>query len=464
MRTYLPPLLTELLPYLTPDAPAPDGTTLARIITQLAACEVEEGGPYAVAPGSARADADLGFNIAIALFLQRQGVHLPKLDAFITEACAKKAAVSRYFSKEELTDLLARYEVGQTRSRHNERATHWTEEERLLITLIRDLMERRLVLLPAEFKQRAREVVNRTIHGNPDKQMPLMPLFMRQALGMKGKRFSDMRIAELGLANVFFWTAFIIYDDFWDEDEAAEPKYLPVANLFARHYARLFSTDVLRFENFSDFFHGLMDKLDGANEWEVNFCRMKREGNIVFLPHELPHFGDFRIKFYPAAGHVLGPLMMLIEAGYRLGSAEADRLMDYFRHYLIAMQLNDDAHDWKEDLERGHISTAVSILLKEWRNAHPEHDSKHQELHLVHDLPELEQLFWFKTLPQLCESIFAHTDKAQRALDSLEFIEHRAPLQQFIDRNREAAEAALAEHRLSIEFLQAMDSAAKTQI
>lgn len=121
------------------------------------------------------------------------------------------------------------------------------------------------------------------------------------------------------------------------------------------------------------------------------------------------------------------------------------------------MQLNDDAHDWKEDLARGHISTAVLLLLQKWRQEH----SDFKAIDLQKDMQELESIFWFDTLPKVCASIFEHTDKAQRALDSLTCIENSAPLQQFIERNRRAAEAALSEQRRSVEFLKALESEAQ---
>ena len=57
--------------------------------------------------------------------------------------------------------------------------------------------------------------------------MSLMSFYTKEAFGKKGEKISDDIVAEMGLANIFFWTAFIIYDDFWDEDEEAQPRKLP---------------------------------------------------------------------------------------------------------------------------------------------------------------------------------------------------------------------------------------------
>src|SRR5262249_23934458 len=58
-----------------------EGATLARIVRQLMAMEVETGGPYAVGR-----TPDLMTNLAIANFLSACGMQLPKLDAYIESA------------------------------------------------------------------------------------------------------------------------------------------------------------------------------------------------------------------------------------------------------------------------------------------------------------------------------------------------------------------------------------------
>ncbi len=453
MRTpSLPPFLADILASLArgPHADA-DGAALARILAGLAAHETEEGGPYAATVGGTRADVDTGINLAVAVFLRRHDVRLPKLDAFLAERLPVSGAVSSPFIGARMfQELLRAYRASDgavaAGPDADERVT--SEEERLFRELFRAADERLEGLSPA-FAENARAVIRRTIRGNPDKQMSLMPLYMRQALGNVGQRFGDRRIAELGLANVFFWTAFIVYDDFWDEDEAAEPRLLPVANLFARHYVAFFEHAAPEASGFPAFFHGLMDQLDAANEWEMRACRLKRSGSRLQVPEELPAYGEYDIKFFPAAGHVLGPVAMLLELGYALEGPEVAGLIRYFAHYLVAMQLNDDAHDWKEDLARGHISTVVAKLLSVWKDSHPERKA----IDLKKDMPELERLFWFETLAPICESVLAHARQSRAALRALSFVEDPAPLERFVARNERVAQEALAEQRKSVDFL-----------
>lgn len=455
MRNHTYPLLEELLASVTSSGnPAdPDGAALARVLARLVEHEIEEGGPYALTPGGIPEKPDLGMNAAVAVYLGAHDVRLPNLDAFLDERLASGVFHSRALSQATLEDLLTRVRALPKRPASPSSAPlRYDAREKKVLDAIRRKARDRFAGLPASFAENAHEVIGRTVRRNSDKQMSLMPLYIRAALGENGERFDDERLAGFGLANVFFWTAFIIYDDFWDEDEAAEPRLLPVANLFARHYVRFFENVLPGETGFNAFFHRLMDNLDAANEWEMLCCRLKREGDRLRVPEQLPDYGDYTIKFYPAAGHVLGPVAMLAELGYAPGSKEVASLLDYFRHYLIAMQLNDDAHDWKEDLARGHISTAVALLLGAWKRTHP----ARTHIDLAQDLPELERLFWFETISPLCEATLAHTRQSSEALDSLTFLENPEPLRKFITRNEAIATEALREQKRSVEFLSAV--------
>jgi hypothetical protein len=419
----------------------PDGAELARFIKTLTQLEVEEGGPYAMVRGG---ETDIGMNLVIARFLGAIGVRLPKLDTYINEAVEKRAR-SRIFNDDQLAELIA----WRSTSPEPQRQMALTPDEDRAMALIREAAQLRFAELPAFMQENAHAAIERTIEGNVDMQMSLMALYVRQALGSKGKHFDDEYIAQLGLANIFFWTAFIAYDDFWDEDEAADRNVLPIANLFARHYTDVFTHLLPKEKSFREFFHVEMDRLDAANAWEISSCRARVEQGVFHVPSALPEYGDFSIKFHPAAGHVLGPVALFSGCGYDLKSAEVIHLMEYFRHYLIAMQLNDDMHDWKEDLARGHISTAVSVLLSKWQNKYPERNC----FDLVRDMPELEHIFWFESLKPLCECALMHAAKSRAALERISCIENPAPLEKYIRRNEVVVREALSAHGTSNDFL-----------
>lgn len=305
--------------------------------------------------------------------------------------------------------------------------------------------KKRFKHLEPGFRTIALEEINRTLKKNKDKQMSLISYYFKLALGGTGKNISEDFVIQAGLANIFYWTAFIIYDDFWDEDDKAIPRILPAANLYARHYTDFYSQD----PKFRVFFHGLMDKLDAANTWETVYCRTKVINSKFVIPDKLPDYGNYDFKFYPAAGQILGPMAMLIKTGFSLNSREAKNLTNYFKNYLIAMQINDDAHDYIEDMERGHLSTVVVTLLKDWQEKYPEL----KEIDLVADLKKLQELFWFKTIKTACKLAITYTTRSREALDKLHFLEDSAPLAHFINIAENVAKTALDEQQKSLDFL-----------
>lgn len=414
------------------------GEEIAVIVRLLIEHEVAAGGPYSATAGGTTPDPLM--SIRAAHFLYTQDVCLPKLDAYIIEL---PPADPQYAS-----DLGLLHHNRSIVRRHTLPQVLFTLRESEILKKLLSAMEFRLAGVGAEVAGAARRIIMRTLRGNPDKQMTLMPYYLREALGERGKVFTDTHIGELGFVNACFWSSFIVYDDFWDEDESAEARLLPAANLLTRIYVQYF--DLLAANpSFNTFFHALMDKLDAANAWETVHCRMRVEAGALILPDEMPLYGDFGIKFYPAAGHVVGLVALLAQLGYGAQSPQTTALIEYCAHYLVGMQLNDDAHDWKEDLTRGHISTTVALLLATWKQQHPEQD----RINLIYDMPELEQLFWSATLDQVCKEVLKRSKRAHSALTRIDIIADVQPLAQFIERNTNIAEKAMRERARSKAFV-----------
>lgn len=402
------------------------GADLAKILKILTNHEVAPGGPYF----NQDKKINLTTNIAIAYFLSLNDVSLPNLDKLIKEATSL-SDVDKY--------LLTKFNQSPVLITKDDSANN------LIIDKIVELAKDRFKNLDNDFKAIALEEINRTLKKNKDKQMSLIAYYFKLSLGKNGQMISDDFVIQAGLANIFYWTAFIIYDDFWDEDEKAIPRILPAANLYARHYTDFYSHD----PEFRTFFHALMDKLDAANTWETIYCRTKVNDSKFIIPDKLPEYGNYDLKFYPASGQILGPMAMLVKAGFSLESQEASDLTDYFKNYLIAMQINDDAHDYIEDMQRGHLSTVVVMLLSDWKIKYP----KSKEIDLVTDLKKLQQLFWFKTIKTACELAVSYTTKSRVALNKLHFLENPAPLAHFIDIAENVAQTAIDEQQKSLDFL-----------
>jgi hypothetical protein len=424
------------------------GSELAKFVSSVADFEIEEGGPYAIAPTGGGEKADVGFNLLIAYFLSLCEVDLPKLNDFLKNRLTEES--SDLLDDAELQELSEKWrEIRANNEKPEVRAKTYSAEEQEVMDRIRAVAKERFADFPKEFRGFALECMERTIAGNKDKQMSLMSYYTRQSLGKKARKISDKMIAEMGLANIFFWAAFIIYDDFWDEDEAANPRVLPVANLYARHYVDFFSSLLPERTGFHDFYHKIMDNLDSANNWETLHCRAEVRGSKFIIPERLPDYGDYEFKFRPASGHIVGPVAILLQIGYKMDSVEVKNFISYFKNYLIAMQINDDSHDWEEDLRRGHLSTVVAELLKDYKEKHP----NKKEIDLDAELLELKKIFWFTTISKMAQVAIKHTKRSRKALRSITAFEDTSPLERFVTITENVAKLALDEQEKTVDFL-----------
>lgn len=407
------------------------GHDLGKALRLLASNEVESGGPY---KERKTGTINLESNLAIAYFLKLNNVSLEKLDYFLKQNQKKiklKILLNLFFEK------------------NNIKQNSIKKEEQELTALMLKKAKQRFSNLSTDFRKNALEEINKTLKRNTDKQMSLISYYTFKATGETNQKLIRKLLPDFGLMNIFFWTAFIIYDDFWDEDEEAEAKKLPVANLFARDYISFYTNLFKDKPQFDYLFQKIMDQLDNANNWETNYCRTKIIDNNFIIPQKLPEYGNYDLKFYPAAGQIIGPIAILLLNGYQINSLEIKFLIDYFKNYLIAMQLNDDAHDWEEDLRRGHLSTAVVILLNNWRSLYP----NKQKINLQNDLEKLKEIFWRETIKSVAETALKYTQKSRQALKKMTFLKQPEYLEQFINISENVARQALDERQKGIDLL-----------
>jgi len=154
---------------------------------------------------------------------------------------------------------------------------------------------------------------------------------------------------DIAAAALYGWIAFMIYDRFLDR-EGDDPALLPVANLAQREMNRFF---LGRLPGLAE---QVFDRMDRANAWEAAHCRCRPDAPLADL--SLPDYGDCRTLADRSLGHALPVLAALSE-----DTPESAAVLEFFEHYLIARQLNDDAHDWQADLDHGQINAVAVPLL-----------------------------------------------------------------------------------------------------
>lgn len=311
-------------------------------------------------------------------------------------------------------------------------------EKRVYQKIVKNV-EDRFTECGADLKQEALKIIAKTLKGDADKQIVLLPYFFRSSLGKPGKNISDDLVVMLGAANLFGWIAYTIYDDFLDEE--GDSRFLSVANICLRESAGIFSS-VLRDAGFADFSKKIFDVIDSANAWEISNCRINFEELKAKSYKIKADFGDYRQLAEKSLGYILGPMAILFALGYKENSVEARGVMLFFRHYIIARQLNDDAHDWEDDLKRGQVNAVGAKVLKTSKGKVKNHE-------------ELRKIFWEKTVVRVCEDILRYVDLARKDLSQLPIMADTKFFTGLLAAIEHSARQALKEREETMKFVRA---------
>ncbi|MDD3003090.1 MAG: hypothetical protein PHS06_04470, partial [Candidatus Shapirobacteria bacterium] len=220
---------------------------------------------------------------------------------------------------------------------------------------------------------------------NCKKSITLLPYIFYKSLGKNGEKVSKKLIVQCGLANLYGWIAYTIYDDFLDGD--GDKKTLSMANVCLRELALIYNS-ILPKTDFADVFNKTMDEIDVANYWEVVNCYDDRK---------LPNYGDYFQLAKKSLGHALGSVAILYSLGFNKNSPEVKNVWSFFKHYLISRQLNDDAHDWEDDLKKGFINPAAVEIFKK-----------------TTDKKNFKEIFWKEVLIEISNIILKNINKAKK--------------------------------------------------
>jgi hypothetical protein len=189
-------------------------------------------------------------------------------------------------------------------------------------------------------QDQAIETIDKVKAGDEACHITLTPFFFSQALGNNGSRIGDELLTALGAVNLYGWIAYTIYDDFLDEE--GDVAKLSVANVALREVTGVFES-ILPGTGFVNYAHNVMDMIDSANTWEVTMARnrIKKSDNLKDI--QLPDWGNLEKLSARSFGHALGSIALLYSLGFYDLSPEVKNLEKFFKSYLIAKQLNDDA-------------------------------------------------------------------------------------------------------------------------
>lgn len=294
-------------------------------------------------------------------------------------------------------------------------------------------IQQRFKNLPPTLHSPATTLLQTTLQKDKDQQIGLLPYWFANACGsleLNDRR--EMIAIDLGVANMYGWMAYTIYDNIIDETKDID--LLPLANICLREVVQTYRQQTKA--EFWPLYQKTLDQQEAANWWEIKYARTQRA--------ELPDYGNYAILADKSFGHALGPLAILSESGYSVDATETTITSELFRHYLIARQLNDDAHDWQTDLHKGQINSVATLVLQQWGGE----IEKWSET-----LPQLQDLFWHHTIHDISRLILHHTQQVRELRQQLAFMQDDTFLENMIQPLEQAAVKAVEQSTKARDFL-----------
>jgi hypothetical protein len=196
-----------------------------------------------------------------------------------------------------------------------------------------------------------------------------------------------------------------------------------------------------------------MDQLDGANTWEAINCRFKiKEGKTNITKAIIPDYKNLKKLAERSMGHALGPIAILFSLEPVESKKDLENIIIFFENYIIARQLNDDAHDWEEDFKRGQFNSASALILKSWFDK-KDLQEKEIVINLEKDISEMQGIFWHEVIINMCEEILKRVEIARQALKKINVIADYKILEKLLDVPATSARQALKEREETIKFL-----------
>jgi len=257
--------------------------------------------------------------------------------------------------------------------------------------------------------------INKLFLKDKKGEVVLLPYYFHKSLGEPWKDSAKGLLKGLGMANCLGWMAYSIYDDFLDSQ--GDTNLISFANWCLRELTGIINAVSKQKQELIKIYRRAMDMVDNANAWEINNCRMESKNDKVFImPGKLPDYGNFEKLYERSWGHSIGSSIILYTLGYGLESKEQVLNSVFFKNYLIARQINDDLHDWEEDLAEGRLNCIGAEALKIYSGE----KAGLEEINLSDNvtLDCLRTIVYKELLERYCTIILDCVEKAEFALVS----------------------------------------------
>jgi hypothetical protein len=254
--------------------------------------------------------------------------------------------------------------------------------------------------LVRQYRATARQVIS----GNHGKQIAQAGTLVQSAVEWT---ISAQDCQQLDLGGLNGWIAYTLYDKILDGD--GQPDSINIANLAHRCSYQNFLNVAGQASDIAEHIRTVFDTMDSANHWEQQHARVVVK-NSVFRLRELPNYEDYHQLAERSLGHSLVATSVFWLHFRHMEDEKIQLLQQFFKHFLIARQLNDDAHDWQDDIRAGQLTAVVVLLLQ--------HEPK-GTVYLNSRMPEWRQHFWSSTIDTVTNLISYHCDVARTTLAQL---------------------------------------------
>lgn len=308
--------------------------------------------------------------------------------------------------------------------------------------------------------------------GSVGKHVTLLPYFFYNSLKKAPGKSADKPaektavtntkklLIDLGVANLAGWVSYRIYDDILDEE--GRPEMLPLANVSLRLAADIYTRYLPGKHRIH--FDTLMNNLEVANTIEREQSYQKDLRISRSLPLTDYTKNGYAILADKSLPHCLGAVAILANldkldkktTGRPTTKASADiaHTINFFRHYIIARQLNDDAHDWLHDLKRGFLNSASVEVIKLWKKARKQGDTS--SYHVEDIERDLQSIFWYEAIVPFAKKIKSHARTAATSIRLVKSIDNTRMFDALLVPLTGAADEALSERQKMLDFLETM--------
>lgn len=226
---------------------------------------------------------------------------------------------------------------------------------------------------------------------------------------LKIYKTTKLEIRMLCRASLCGILAYRIIDDIFDD--GAKRDLLPLATALLRMMTEIFHT-LWPAEQYS-LCNKLLTEIECGMSEEFNFDSLKPL-NIELIKE----FEKDEQVVRRSRGLAIAPLTIFLREDSTDSEIFMKLFISFLSNYIMARQINDDAHDLITDLLAGHLTNTGRATILAWSKHHPNSEN----LSIPESISELETIFWNECAEDTTQEILDKIDEAKQTLSAMEHI------------------------------------------